>query len=193
MTLQAKKESNDSSPLARSLTLEHVDPRNHHLVCGLKNEFNEILADYSYNCRKVNRFVPYRVCDYPAPVTFGDIGEFLIQDKWVICEFGGTEWWIESGRIGCGQTAPASKKQKEAARKTGLRNKENGTLREAGRKGGAIGGKITGRRNVESGHLENLRSWKYECLVTGYVSTAAGLSTYQRKRGIDTSLKKRVS
>jgi hypothetical protein len=82
------------------LTLEHIDPRNGVLISGLENEFNEVMADNSYNSRKTNRFVPYRVCNYPAPVTFGDIGEFLIGAEWVICEFGGAEWWAESNKIG---------------------------------------------------------------------------------------------
>lgn len=82
------------------LTLEHIDPRKGVLISGLENEFNEVMADNSYNSRKTNRFVPYRVCDYPAPVTFGDIGEFLIDGDWVVCEFGGEVWWAESNRIG---------------------------------------------------------------------------------------------
>jgi hypothetical protein len=86
--------------MKEDLTLEHIDPRNGELVCGLCNEFNEILASRSYNARKNNRFVPYRVCDYPPPITFGDIGEFLIKGEWIICEFGGTEWWLESNRVG---------------------------------------------------------------------------------------------
>ena len=98
-------------------SIDHIDPKKHSLICGMETPLNEVETSYSYNARKTNRFVPYRVCSHPAPVTFGDVGEFLIQGKWVICEFGGTEWWKESNRIGCGQTAPASKKQKEAARK----------------------------------------------------------------------------
>jgi hypothetical protein len=85
------------------LTLEHIDPCNGVLVSGLRNQFNEVLADDSYNYRKTNRFVPYRVCEYPAPVTFGDIGEFLISGEWVVCEFGGDAWWAESNRIGNSQ------------------------------------------------------------------------------------------
>jgi hypothetical protein len=82
------------------LTVEHIDPRKGVLVSGLENDFNEVIADVSYNSRKCNRFVPYRVCDYPAPVTFGDIGEFLIEGEWVVCAFGGELWWAESNRIG---------------------------------------------------------------------------------------------
>jgi hypothetical protein len=83
-----------------TVTLEHIDPRDGELVCGLLNPRNEILAGLSYNSRKTNRFVPYRIRDYPAPQTFGDIGEFCINGQWVVCEFGGPAWWDESNRIG---------------------------------------------------------------------------------------------
>ena len=103
------------------LTLEHIDPRKGALVSGLENEFNEILADATYNKSKNNRFVPYRVCEHPAPVTFGDLGEFLIEDEWVVCEFGGKIWWDESNRVGNSQIdcakLPASDLCKEKARK----------------------------------------------------------------------------
>jgi hypothetical protein len=90
------------------ITLEHIDPIKGVLVSGLCNEFNEIFAEESYNKRKNNRFVPYRQRDYPAPFTFGDIGEFLIgadfetdsPGDWVITEFGGELWWSESNRVG---------------------------------------------------------------------------------------------
>lgn len=82
------------------LSLEHIDPRDSNFVCGLENEFNEIWVETSYNARKTNRFVPYRVCEHPAPTMFGDTGEFLIEEKWVVCEFGGKGWWAETNRIG---------------------------------------------------------------------------------------------
>lgn len=50
---------------------------------------------------------------------------------------------------------------------------------EDARKGGLISGKIS-------------NSQKWQCLVTGYISTAPGLSNYQRKRNIDTSQRIRV-
>jgi hypothetical protein len=96
------------------LAVEHIDPRNGVLVSGLENEFNEVLAESVYNGRKTNRFVPYRVKDYPAPINEGDLGEFLIgadiltgfPGEWVICEFmvKGGAWWGESNRIGNSQT-----------------------------------------------------------------------------------------
>lgn len=79
------------------ITLEHIDPRKSPLVSGLTNDPNEILATRSYNSHKNNWFVPYRVCDYPAPVTFGELGEFLIQGYWCVVEFGG-EWWMNEAK-----------------------------------------------------------------------------------------------
>ena len=87
------------------INLEHIDPKKSKWVSGLENDFNEILADESYNKSKNNRFVPYRVGDYPAPVNSGDLGEFLINGEWVVCEFNVKEgiWWKESNRIGNAQ------------------------------------------------------------------------------------------
>jgi hypothetical protein len=97
-----------------SFTLEHIDPERGVLVSGLSVRENLIIAGESYNKRKTNRFVPYRVKDYPAPITFGEIGEFLIEGEWLVCEFGGKEWWRESNKIGCSQTS--SRKNFEASR-----------------------------------------------------------------------------
>lgn len=82
------------------LSLEHIDPRDSKLVCGFRSPCNEIWVDPSYNARKTNRFVPYRVYNHPAPVKFGDTGEFLVNGEWVVCEFGGEIWWEESNRLG---------------------------------------------------------------------------------------------
>lgn len=117
-----------------SITIEHIDPRNGVLVSGLCNEFNEVLSDSTYNIRKTNRFVPYRVCAYPAPTTFGDLGEFLVDGVWTVCEFGGPEWWEESNKIGNAcitssrilQSHPNTlKNQREQGRKTSSRMNEH--------------------------------------------------------------------
>jgi len=122
------------------LNLEHIDPKKSHLVSGLTgNDYNEIIAEESYNKRKNNRFVPYRVCEHPAPVTFGDIGEFLIEDEWIVCEFGGETWWAESNRIGNAQV--------EAGRK-GIRsgkNTEPGVMRKRALKAVGV------NKNTETG------------------------------------------
>jgi len=150
-----------------TLTLEHIDPRHHHLICGLENNDNEILATLSYNARKTNRFVPYRVCDYDAPINFGEMGEFLINGSWTVCEFGGSEWWNETNRIGNATTKSTvrpwteeqRKKQSERqkGRKSPLSLEKHS---EMGKRGGAVtrdsgalqkasvkGGQIQGRRN----------------------------------------------
>lgn len=86
-------------------SLDHIDPKHSQLVCGFEINSNEVRTSTSYNARKTNRFVPYRVCTYQAPVVFGDLGEFLIGDQWVVCEFGGEIWWDESNRLGNSCTA----------------------------------------------------------------------------------------
>ena len=95
-------------------TIEHIDPEKGVLISGLNVRQNLTVADESYNKSKTNRFVPYRVCEHPAPNFFGDIGEFLIKGEWVVCGFGGPEWWEESNHIGCSQTS--RKKHFEATR-----------------------------------------------------------------------------
>jgi hypothetical protein len=137
-------------------TLEHIDPRHGKLVSGLKNSFNERIVDFSYNARKTNRFVPYRVCNHSAPEFFGDTGEFLINGEWVVCEFGGPLWWEESNKIGCSQTSPKPGRKSNFIEyheklKTDplLRDKhkemviKNGYLH--GSKGGKRGGAVTGK------------------------------------------------
>jgi hypothetical protein len=73
-------------------------------------------------------------------------------------------------------------------------------------------GRVVGRRNAESGHLDRIRELidpekrlrnaysnlekmnkgKWKCLVTGHISSYAGLSTYQNNRGIDKKLRVQV-
>ena len=91
------------------LSVDHIDPRweegrNYQLVCGLDCESNLLLVELSYNAAKQNKFVPYRIDVFPAPIKFGDTGEFLIDGNWTVCEFGGVEWQTESRLIGCGST-----------------------------------------------------------------------------------------
>ena len=95
-----------------TLTLEHIDPRNHSLICGLKTLENELLCDHAWNSAKQNRFVPYRVCIHSAPINPGDVGEFLINGKWQVCEFAvkGGLWWAEANKIGCGSSTKGGKK-----------------------------------------------------------------------------------
>jgi hypothetical protein len=121
------------------LTVEHIDPRDHSLICGLENELNEVIADASYNYSKCNRFVPYRVGLCDAPVHPGDFGEFLIEGEWVICLFAVKDgiWWRESLRIGFGgsnrrgttSTEEVKKKQSESMKNMLWWNNGNENMR----------------------------------------------------------------
>ena len=55
------------------------------------------------------------------------------------------------------------------------------------------GGKISGRLNVQSGHLQKISELKYICLETGFISSARGLSVYQKNKEIDTSKRRLLS
>ena len=149
-------------------SLDHIDPlweegRDYQLICGFSTLENEIIVDYSYNSRKTNRFVPYRVKDYPAPLFFGDLCEFLIRGEWTICKFGGTEWWVQSNDNGCGPTKGGKRRsecgshvqatlegrrkaiQTQRELKIGIYGRSPAQKKEDGAKAGRIGGKIGGR------------------------------------------------
>jgi hypothetical protein len=240
---------------SNTLSVEHIDPRwregrDYQLICGFEEgplaNFNEVIADWSYNSRKSNRFVPYRTCKHSAPVTFGDIGEFLVEGEWVVCEFGGEIWWKESSRIGCGETARHGNKNAEGKSVTAVkagraahknRNKDgksvaglksaeklNSAKDENGKSAAAVKGgmkthaekddqgrSVAGVRNGgrlneekdERGKSLNAtkggkagakvtHSQKWVCLVTGHISSPAGLSSWQIARGIDTKLRERI-
>jgi hypothetical protein len=72
------------------------------------------------------------------------------------------------------------KKAAEHHRKngTGFFGQTSEQKSKAGKIGGKVGGKIA---------CKNTNSQKWECCETGYVSTAAGVVSYQKGRGIDTS------
>ena len=63
--------------------------------------------------------------------------------------------------------------------KLGAHSYSSDKLQEWGSLGGKKAHKIT-------------NSQRWICLISGYVSTAAGVVSYQKKRGIDTSLRKRL-
>jgi hypothetical protein len=77
-------------------------------------------------------------------------------------------------------------------------------------KGGKIGGAIGGKKTYEMGigihglskealtarskkACANTNSQRWRCRVTGHISTPAGLTVHQKHRGIDTSLRDRIS
>ncbi len=70
---------------------------------------------------------------------------------------------------------PANQKTKDAVRQTGLSNR--------GRK----------HKTTHNNQAKVTNSQKWECLVTGKITTSGALSNYQKHRGIDVTLRKRVS
>jgi general stress protein YciG len=106
-------------------------------------------------------------------------------------------------------TEELSKAGKKGGKIAGNKCKENKTgvcgqslekMRENGRKGGKISGNKSKENKTgvyglppeklsEAGKKggKTLSSQKWQCTETGYVSTAGGLSSYQKARGIDTS------
>jgi len=208
--------------------IDHIDPRNSDLICGLDVRINKIILDSTTNNRKSNRFVPYMVDpDMAVHQEFGDWAIFLIQDKWCWCEFGGAEWWAESKRLGFSAVKAGEKtaelvtgifapgRQSAGGKKSAAIHQANGTgIFAPGRQsaGGKIGGKIGGPKAFDlrvgvhgrsaaqmtadgkiggkiGGKITSDQQW--QCLVTEYVSTPCGLSHWQKKRGIDTSLRVR--
>ena len=173
----------------RGDVIDHIDPAVSDLVCGLDIEINKLVMDCTTNMRKSNRFVPYMVdSDMGIHQEFGDWGIFLIQDKWCWCEFGGAEWWAESKRLGFGPVkAGKINGSNHAKNKTGVCGRSAEQMTADGKKGGEKGGKISGKI---SSKITNAQQW--QCLITGHISNPGGLSTYQKARGIDTSLRERV-
>ena len=77
---------------------------------------------------------------------------------------------------------------------------------ENGRKGGSISGRLTLQRGTgifsltkeecsEAGKIggKKAASQRWRCLITGHISNAGSLTIYQKKRGIDTTMRERLS
>jgi len=120
--------------------------------------------------------------------------------------------------LGLGVHSLTKEQRIENSRKAGIKNRENKTgfcgrskekMSEDGRKGGKIGGKIGGKnaqatlKNKKLGIYgltkeqlsqigKKVSAQRWVCLETGYITNAGALSTYQKKRGIDTSKRMRL-
>ena len=73
--------------------------------------------------------------------------------------------------------------------------------KEAGKKGGPLGGARSKELGVgicgisteeRRARGKEVAAQKWKCLVTGHISSAGSLTLWQRKRGIDTSLRERL-
>jgi hypothetical protein len=138
---------------------DHIDPdypegcdRPYQLVCGFTNESNLVRREKSFNISKSNRFLPWRVAKDDigsVPVNPGDLCQFLDRatGDWVLEEFLG-DWWFSQTKDLCGGYVAGS---------TTLYKRVGIHAPGMASKGGSIGGKTVGRRNVESGHLDRIR------------------------------------
>jgi hypothetical protein len=138
--------------------------------------------------------------------------------EWVLEEFMG-DWWFSQTRDLCGAYAAGKinglttftnktgmwglspERRAEILKKggltTGQKNAQTGRMREVQklrpREDLVAQGKKIGLKAKESGQIleaqKKANKTKFICLVTGKVTTSGPLAQWQRKRGIDTSLK----
>lgn len=92
--------------------------------------------------------------------------------------------WFEAYDLWEKWTAAFAKNNVEIGRKLGENNVESGHLRRIS----SSGGKAVGKQNAIA-----LSKRKFQCLETGFISTAGGLARYQMKRGIDRTQKREVT
>jgi hypothetical protein len=164
-------------PYSEDLVVEHIDPlwpdgNKYQLICGLDIKENTSLQDHSYNIRKTNRFVPYRVVNWLAVHQEpGDWGIFLIDGEWKLTRFMGAEWWAESNKIGCSHTEGG----RAAVNSGQLKSVRNPS------KAGKVGGK-----RQKPGHLSAIADERWICLESGFISNAPGVVRWQKKQGYST-------
>jgi hypothetical protein len=199
----------------RDWEIDHLDPRweegrDYQLVCGLDCIRNLDEKDHSFNVAKSNRFLPWRWSREEigvVPQEFGDLCLFLDPDTedWVLEDYLG-EWWFQksarfSGRAIAGKSTVKQltrtlaqwvkdnpdklriRQQKVVSKLNAWKERNPENFKESSSKGGRKGG-------VKSAQI--LHAKRVQCTVTGYISTPAGLSNYQKARGIDPSNRRQV-
>lgn len=174
--------------------IDHIDPlwkegREYQKVCGLNLPCNRVRRTTSENARKTNRFLPWRVSDTDlggTPVNLGDLCQFLDPEteEWVLEEFMG-DWWFAKTKKLCGNSVAGN-----IAHSSGRLEKMRSKVDKPSQLLVA-----RANRNPEE-HSDwgkkfaaQTNTTLYQCLVTGFVSTAGPLSHYQKKRGIETHLR----
>tara|TARA_R110000868_G_scaffold408417_1_gene691608 strand:+ start:43 stop:969 length:927 start_codon:yes stop_codon:yes gene_type:complete len=123
----------------------------------------------------------------------------------------GKEWGNKCKEEKIGVCGRSKEKMSEDGKKGGAISYEMGVgvhgiskekRQEYGKKGGSVSGKITyelglGIHALTTDQRKEIvaktNSQRWMCEETGYVSTPAGLTSYQRARSIDTSKRKRIS
>ena len=192
--------------------------RDYQLVCGLDEELNFNELSVSLNSVKNNRFLPWKVSSSEigsVPVDPGDLCLFLdpYTEEWVLEEFLG-DWWMEKTWKNCGlyRACNSRAKQWETFRANPeileRRNKKIGETVKRKKKEDPTFDEERIRKCTENNlrsRKEDPEKWKkahkqaqikrnrkVQCTVTGYVSTTAGLTIYQRRRGIEPSPENRM-
>lgn len=189
--------------------IDHIDPRweegrDYQLVCGLNTSLNYCERDPDFNVSKNNRFLPWRVAEGEigsVPINKGDLCQFLdlSSGKWVLEEFLG-DWWFAQTHTMCGTYMGGKAISREQFQEMGRRGSrvqiENGIgiygwSEDQIRQRNIRANKAQSRDVKVLGGI-NANKQKWQCTVTGYISTASGLCHYQRHRGIDITNRKKV-
>jgi hypothetical protein len=189
--------------------LDHIDPkwvegRDYQLVCGLDVSLNYCERDPNFNVSKNNRFLPWRVVEDELgciPVDQGDLCQFLDLNtgEWVLEEFLG-DWWFAQTRTLCGsymggktisraqlQDMGRKSVQVQMENKIGIYGWTHEQWQAHGKRRAHSLTREVCQKGAAAAHAQ-----KWQCTVTGYISTACGLSHYQRHKGIDKSNRIRV-
>lgn len=199
----------------RDFDIDHIDPRwedgrDYQLVCGLDCALNYREEEPSKNTSKSNRFLPWRWSRDEigvVPETPGDLAMFLVDGEWVLMEFLSDEWF-EATRDTHGSAVhnnyrhlqEFNKRNPEAKYETLERgrskhlawrsenpdyeHKHAQMMREKRMEQERNNPELF-RKRMEKVHAHLKERW--QCLVTGHISTACALTRYQRNRNIDTS------
>jgi hypothetical protein len=101
-----------------------------------------------------------------------------VEGRLIRAVFNTDKWCLNSNCLGVFSLEQKSKAGKIGGKIGGKKNVESGNLRRAGLLGAKKGGEITAKK---------LNSQKWLCLESGMISTIGPLTRYQRVRGIDTS------
>lgn len=189
--------------------IDHIDPkweegRDYQLVCGLNVSLNYCERDPDFNVSKNNRFLPWRVAEGEigsVPINQGDLCQFLDLEtgEWVLEEFLG-EWWFSQTHTLCGTYMGGKAISREQFQKMGQRGSQVQIENKIGIYSWSE--EQIRQRNIKANKAQsrdikvlggvNANKQKWQCTVTGYISTAAGLSHYQRHKGIDISNRTKV-
>ena len=199
----------------RDFDIDHIDPRwedgrDYQLVCGLDCALNYREEEPSKNTSKSNRFLPWRWSRDEigvVPEEHGDLAQFLVNGEWVLLEFLSDEWF-EATRDTHGAAVhnnyrhikEFNKKHPEAKYENLTKGRDQHLawrrenpeyehnhariMREKRMEQERNNPELL-RKRMEKVHAHLKERW--QCLITGHISTSCALTKYQRNRNIDPS------